>query len=100
MEDRHPLVEGCLTKSQAAAVRSWMRTNRPVLQTGHRRDNSSSVVESRLPVGSALGSVTIWGAGSKDRHSASFAFRLRLARNPKWRMGTSRRAIHEGESDG
>ena len=66
-------------QAQAAAVRSWMRINRPVLQTGHRRDNSSSVVESRLTVVSVLVSVISWGAGNgnKERHSASFSFRLR-----------------------
>ena len=63
-----------------------MRINRPVLQAGHRRNNSSSVVESPPPEESALASITICGAPSKDRHTASFSFRLRLARNPKWRM--------------
>jgi hypothetical protein len=52
-----------------------MRISRPVLQTGHRRDNCSSMVESRLPGGSALAAMTICEAGSKDRHSASFSFR-------------------------
>ena len=35
-------------------VRSWIRINRPALQTRHRRDDRSSVVKSRLLVGSAL----------------------------------------------
>ena len=56
-------------QAQAAAVRSWMRINRPVLQTGHRRDNRSSAVESGLTVVSVLVSVISWGAGSKDRHT-------------------------------
>src|SRR4051794_16090604 len=96
MEDRHPLVEGCLTKSQAAAVRSWMRTNRPVLQTGHRRDNSSSVVESRLPVGSALGSVTIWGAGSKGTSATSDSWPIAIGKQ-NWRC---ERASRVGDTAG
>jgi len=72
-------------QAHAAAVRACMRISWPVLQIGHRR-NRSSEAESRLPGESALASLTACEAPSKDRHSASFSFRLRLAKNPKWRM--------------
>ena len=70
--------------AQAAAVRSLTRINRPVWQTGHGRDNRSSRAESGGE--SALASMAIGEAGIKERQSASFSFRLQLARNPKWRI--------------
>src|SRR3982750_261649 len=75
-------IRGAGKEAQAAAVRTCTRMSRPVLQSGHRRSRSSAA-ESRLPGESALASLTACGAASKDRHSASFSFRLRLAKNPK-----------------
>ena len=57
-----------------------MRMSRPVLQIGHRR-GCSWEAESRLPGASALGWLRACDAPSKDRHSASFSFRLRYHRS-------------------
>jgi hypothetical protein len=64
-----------------------MPINRPALQTGHQRNRSSSVVESQPSLESPMASMTSCLDGQQGRTAPAFSFRLRLARNPKWRGG-------------
>jgi len=71
--------------ASAAGESTWMQMIRPTLQIGHWRDTGSVVVEYKsLEEPTTLFVGAAGRGGSKERQSASFSLRWRLARNPKW----------------
>src|SRR5258708_13555373 len=73
-------VMGARRRATAPGGGISIETDQPTLQIGQRRGSGSPV--------SMLGSAAVGRAGSKERHSASFFARLRLAKKPKCRIRT------------
>src|ERR1035438_9184678 len=75
-------------QAMSSAVSIETKTKRPTWQIGQQRGSCSPVFVSQLLGELAMGSVADGRAGIKERHSANFSARLRLARKPKWRIRT------------